>query len=131
MDDGKFNRAILSAETGVGRTLVHIDSQKDDDISEILSYKDMESIVRGTGWGTLVICCCRHDALHLGKVCRFPLDICMSIYTGADFILRHHFGRRADSNEVIDILENSRDMVLVFICYNVKRRPSFIFQCCS
>jgi len=127
-----FLQEIARARTPIGRTLVHEDSVEPEvpDV-EILDIDRATRIVRNAKLGAISLCYCRHKMEHLGKACGKPVDVCMSLDTGAEFILRHGHGRRAETSELLEILDRCRKEQLVQIADNVQRKPSYICNCCG
>ena len=69
---------------------------------------------------------------HTGKRgCDEPLESCTSFGIGADFVIRHGFGREIDKSEMRDRLQHAWDAGLVLNADNVQRRVSFICHCCA
>lgn len=131
-DRPEFHTEVARGSTPIGRTLVHEDAVEPDppDV-EILDIDRATNIVRQATLGAVSLCYCRHKMEHLGKACGKPVDVCMSLDSGAEFILRHGHGRRVETSEMLEILERCRREQLVQIADNVQRKPSYICNCCG
>lgn len=130
-EDDKYARQAFQGETQIGRTLVHEESIKDGDYSEILSCEKASAVIEESKSYAVSLCYCRHKQHHVGKDCKFPMDVCMSLNFGADFVIRHNFGRKIDKQEAMDILARTRDLGLVHIGDNVQKRLTYICSCCG
>jgi ferredoxin len=75
-------------------------------------------------------CYCRQKAEYLGRPCDVPIERCLALNYGADFLVRHGFARRIDRSEAKEILAASRQDNLVQIADNVRDTPTFICNCC-
>ena len=114
------------------RTLPHEGTIIDTDYTEVLDYEKARSIVDSHKKFSIGICSCRHEKLHLGeKKCNVQLDTCISFGGSGDFMVRHNFAREVSKSRVLESLEKSREMGLVFSCDNVQRNVSFLCQCCG
>jgi ferredoxin len=87
--------------------------------------------VRGARRWSVSLCFCRHKAEHLGARCDAPMENCLSLNGGAEFIVRRGFGREIDRVEALEILARAREGGLVQIADNVKSRPAFMCNCCG
>ena len=77
------------------------------------------------------LCYCRHKAEHLGEACDAPMDNCLSLNGGAEFVIRRGFGRAVERSEALELLARSREAGLVQIADNVQHRPTFVCNCCG
>jgi len=131
MNGKKFPQGLFSGETQVGRTIVHETALSEGNMTEVLSYELASEIIKNSQGGAVSLCFCRHEAMHRGEPCKNPMESCTSLYTGADFVIRHGHGRKASAGELLDILAQAREAGLVQICDNVKNRPTYICHCCG
>lgn len=132
MHDGReFPMVLFGGDTQIGRTVVHETALSDGDTTEILPYERASEIIRESKTGAVSLCFCRHEAMHRGKACLHPMEICTQVNGGADFVIRHGLGRKAETGELLDILARAREDHLVQICDNVKHRPTYICHCCG
>ncbi len=126
-----FARQAFQGDTQIGRTLVHEESINDGDYSEILSYEKASAVIEEANSYAVSLCYCRHKQHHVGKDCKFPMDVCMSLNFGADFVVRHNFGRKIDRKEAMEVLAKTKDLGLVHIGDNVRKRLTYICSCCG
>jgi Pyruvate/2-oxoacid:ferredoxin oxidoreductase delta subunit len=114
------------------RALPHEGTVDDSDYVEVLDYEKATAIVEENKKFALGICSCRHEKYHVGeKKCDVPLENCSSFGAAADYLIRHHMGKEVSKSEMLDNLERSKEMRLVFSADNVKQGTSFICNCCS
>jgi Pyruvate/2-oxoacid:ferredoxin oxidoreductase delta subunit len=131
--DEAFCNEVFGHDTVVGRALVHENALGENaaEASEVLDWERATSVVTDARSVAVSLCYCRHKAEHLGTACEAPQEVCLSLNGGADFVLRHEFGRAIEQAEALDILAQSRDLGLVQIADNVKNRPAYICNCCG
>jgi ferredoxin len=129
--DPAFAREALGHETKLGRALVHETALADEPLPDVLAWERATEVVGGARAWAVSLCFCRHEAEHLGKRCDAPMDNCLSLNAGAEFVTRRGFGRAIDRSEALDLLARSRDAGLVQIADNVQARPTFVCNCCG
>ncbi|MBU8871438.1 MAG: 4Fe-4S binding protein [Gemmatimonadales bacterium] len=131
--DSAFAEEVFKGSTVIGRTLVHenVLGENPADMPEVLAWERATAVIGTARTIAVSLCYCRHKAEHLGTACDAPQDVCMSLNGGAEFVVRHDFGRQIDKIEALDILEASRAHGLVQIADNVKNRPAYICNCCG
>ena len=117
--------------TQIGRALVHETALGGDLTSEILAYEKATDILRDARKIGVSMCYCRHEAEHLGHACDAPLEICLNINAGFDYVHRHGIAREIDAEEALDILARARELGLVQIADNVAKRPIYMCNCCG
>jgi len=128
--DARFVDGFFGGTTQIGRTLVN-ETVVPEDYSDILPYEKAVSLIEESGGGAVSLCYCRHIASHENVACDNPQEICMSLFQGAEFVIRHNFGRHADRHELLDMLADSRERGLVQIADNVQNNPTYICNCCG
>ena len=102
--------------------------------STVTSYENAREIIKGAGFGAVGLCYCRHKKHHLGEECikGAPMeDICISLGTGAKFLVRRGFAKEQTTDQLLDILDRARQLNLTHITDNIRQKPSFICNCCS
>jgi NAD-dependent dihydropyrimidine dehydrogenase PreA subunit len=147
--DPAFAREAFGKETVVGRALVHEGELADppggpDDgarlrredgsrepLPDVLAWERASEVVGGARKWSVSLCFCRHKAEHLGARCDAPMESCLSLNGGAEFIVRRGFGREIGRSEALEILARARESGLVQIADNVKSRPTFVCNCCG
>jgi ferredoxin len=130
-EQDSFARAAFEGETQIGRALVHESVLPDDDHAEVLDWERATSVVEEAGSWALGLCYCRHVKEHLGQPCEKPMDVCMSLGMGADYVVRHGFGRQVTCSEALDTLARTRELGMVHIGDNVQKRLTYICSCCG
>jgi Pyruvate/2-oxoacid:ferredoxin oxidoreductase delta subunit len=114
------------------RALPHEGAVADENYVEVLDYEKATAIVEENKRFAIGICSCRHEKYHVGeKKCDVPLETCSSFGVAADFMIRRNFGKEVSKTEMLENLERSKEMRLVFSADNVKEGISFICHCCS
>jgi ferredoxin len=129
--DEAFAREAFGGDTTIGRALVHEPTLAEDPLPEVLDWQRASEVVGSARSWAVSLCFCRHKAEHLGQACNAPMDNCLSINGGADFIIRRKFGRAIQRGEALEILARSREQGLVQIADNVRDRPTFVCNCCG
>jgi ferredoxin len=129
--DPAFAREAFGHETVIGRALVHETRLADEALPDVLAWERASEVVGDARRWAVSLCFCRHEAEHLGERCDAPMDVCLSLNGGADFVIRRGFGRAVDKAEALDILVRSREGGLVQIADNVRNRPTFVCNCCG
>jgi Pyruvate/2-oxoacid:ferredoxin oxidoreductase delta subunit len=130
LGDDTFAREIFSHPTPIGRAVVH-ESAPGTDTPEVLDWERATALVEESTSRAVSLCYCRHTAAHLGTACDAPMDNCLSLNGGADFVIRRKFGRAIDKAEARDLLVAAREKGLVQIADNVQRHPLYICNCCG
>ena len=129
--DPAFAREAFGKETVVGRTLVHETELADEPLPDVLAWERASEVVGGARRWSVSLCFCRHKAEHLGERCDAPMENCLSLNGGAEFIARRGFGREIGRTEALEILFRARETGLVQVADNVKSRPTFVCNCCG
>jgi Pyruvate/2-oxoacid:ferredoxin oxidoreductase delta subunit len=99
--------------------------------SEILDEERATAILEQAGSWAEGICHCRHVKSHLGQRCGYPLEHCLALGAGAEYLIRAGLARRIDKARALDVLVHAREHDCVQMADNVRRRPTFICNCCS
>ncbi|MBN2357220.1 4Fe-4S binding protein [candidate division KSB1 bacterium] len=116
------------------RTLLRRDALADDLVSEVLPYETARGLIEQVEYGSLQTCFCRHKGRHLGQDCALgaPVDdICMSFGVTADFLIKRGFARRAEKNELLQVLDHADALGLVHIADNFRDNVIFMCHCCG
>ncbi len=129
--DDAFAREVFGHDTVIGRTVVHEGALAGEALPDVLDFERASRLVDGAKSHAVSLCYCRHKAEHLGKACDAPVDNCMSLNAGAEFVIRRGFGRKVDRAEALAMLEASRKAGLVQIADNVRDRPTYLCNCCG
>jgi ferredoxin len=126
-----FFRMVAEGPTFIARPLVHEDALEPEVFSEVLSWERATEIVESAGVWAEGVCHCRHVKEHLGKRCKYPLGHCLTIGQGAETMVRAGIAQPIERQQALDILIYAREQGNVQMCDNVKRRPTFICNCCK
>lgn len=123
-------REAYGTRTVIGRALAN-ETELADDVPEVLAWERATEILGEARRISVSRCFCRHKAEHAGQDCDAPQENCLSLNGGADFVVRHGFGRAIDNGEALEILARSREGGLVQVADNVQNRPAFMCNCCG
>ena len=127
-----FIKALfVQGETQLGRTFVHEPVLTSDDALHVLDYERASEVIRTASHRGVGICYCRHKMEHMDKACAASQDICLTFNTTAASLIRHGFARQIDVAEGMDLLQQAYDQNLVQFVENVRKRVSFICNCCG
>jgi Pyruvate/2-oxoacid:ferredoxin oxidoreductase delta subunit len=129
--DATFAREAFGRDTRIGRTLVHETAIADEPLPDVLAWERATEVVGSSRAWAVSLCFCRHEAEHLGRRCDAPMDNCLSLGAGAEFVARRGFGRAIGRSEALDVLARAREGGLVQIADNVQSRPTFVCNCCG
>ena len=129
--DDFVRELFTEGDTQLGRTFVDERVLPDDEALHVLDHERATEVVRGSSDRGVGMCYCRHKKEHLGAACDAPMDICMTFGTTASSLIRHGHARRVDTVECLDLLDEARDRGLVQFGENVRRRVSFVCNCCG
>jgi ferredoxin len=129
LKDKKFAEEVFREETQFDRVL--LDRKVAEDMSEVLPYEVAVEVLKDSRKIAVALCYCRHKEEHNGNPCRFPMEVCMALNTGAEFVIKHKFGREVSKEEGLEILEKTSELGLMHIGDNVQRNLTFICNCCK
>lgn len=126
-----FTREFFREGTSRARNLIH-DTARLEIKTEMITYEHAKYLAKESGRGALTTCYCRHEGSHLNHNCKYPMrDMCISLGNASDFLVEQGFSRRADMSEILEKIDQSRDLGLVLICDNVRGNVTFICSCCG
>jgi ferredoxin len=126
-----FMRMLAEGETFIARPLVNEDVLEPEVWTEILDADKASAIIDDASSWAEGVCHCRHVKLHLGKRCDYPLDHCLALNAGADYLVRAGIAKKIDRDRARDVLAYAREHGNVQMADNVRNRPGFICNCCS
>ncbi len=129
--DATFANEVFGGDTVIGRTMVHEDAIGDAVLPDVLDWERVSSVIGEAKTFAVSQCYCRHKAEHLGQRCDAPIESCMSINAGADFVIRRGFGRAIERQEAMERVIEAREAGLVQLADNVLKRPAWICNCCG
>ncbi len=122
---------FTSGETQLGRTFVQEPVLTNEQALHVLDYERATEVIKTASHIAVGVCYCRHKMEHVGRACKAPMDICMTFNNTAASLTRHHFARRADVAESLDLLQKAYEYNLVQFGENVRQRVNFICHCCG
>ena len=125
-----FARMMFEGPTFLTRPLVNEDVLPPSSHTEILDWERATQIVESAGSWAESMCYCRLVTRQLGRGCDYPPDNCLGLGLGAEYLIRNEMARRIDKARAMEIIAESRARGMVQMCDNVKRRPTFICNCC-
>jgi ferredoxin len=131
VEDDFIRELFTKGETQVGRAFVHEPSLSPENTLHVLDYDRASEVIRTASHRGVGICYCRHKMMHKGRVCKSPLEICMSFNTPAAALIKHGHARQVDVSEGLDLLERAYESNLVQFGENVRERVKFICNCCG
>jgi ferredoxin len=127
-----FIKALfLQGETQLGRVFVSEPVLSNDNALHVLDYERASEVVKTASHRGVGLCYCRHKMEHIGKACDAPQDICMTFNTTAASLIKHGFARAVDVAEGLALLQQAYDRNLVQFGENIRKRVSFICNCCG
>lgn len=119
-------------KTTLFRALVHEPTLDEEIATEVLDWERASQLVEEADKRSVGICHCRHVAHHRGSDCKnLPMEVCLSLNVGSDYLVRHGFARSIEKSEARDLMQRTREAGAVHICDNVQRKPAFICSCCG
>jgi ferredoxin len=122
---------FLQGETQLGRVFVNEPVLSNDNALHVLDYERASEVVRTASHRGVGLCYCRHKMEHVGEVCDAPRDICLTFNTTAASLIKHGFARTVDVAEGLALLQQAYDRNLVQFGENIRKRVSFICNCCG
>ncbi|UCH02301.1 MAG: 4Fe-4S binding protein [Candidatus Bathyarchaeota archaeon] len=93
----------------------------------ILPYDEVKNIIKANNIFSVRKCICRVQQDHLGRRCKFPLDVCLT------FSSRKRPPRPGDisKKDALALLDKADETGLVHTVSNVMEGLSYICNCCS
>jgi len=116
----------------IERALPYNEVIRDSEHVEILDYEKSKYIIENAEKIAVGLCSCRHEKMHIGeKECDVPLNKCSTFGQGADYLIRNNLAKEVSKTEMLESLEQSKEMGLVLNADNVQRNVGFICHCCK
>jgi ferredoxin len=126
-----FMRMLTQGETFIARPLVNENALEPEVYSEVLDWEKASYLIEEAGSWAKGICHCRHVKFHKGEPCDYPIDHCLSLGNGAEYLIRHELARRIDRSQALEILAYARENRTVQMADNIRHKPGFICNCCK
>jgi len=130
-EDPDVSRSIYQGTVPMTRSLVHENALPADEHTEILDYERATWLISEARAHSVSLCSCRHKASHLGKACDKPLEVCLMLNSAAEIFTRQGFAKMISKDRALRIVEECRDQGLAQSGDNIKKKISFICNCCS
>jgi ferredoxin len=124
-------RMATEGPTFLARPLVHEDVLQPEVVSEVLDWERASALIEDTRSWAEGLCHCRHVKLHQGQPCGYPLGHCLSLGMGAETLVRAGIAEPISKQRALEILAEAREAGQVQMGDNVKKRPTFICNCCK
>jgi Pyruvate/2-oxoacid:ferredoxin oxidoreductase delta subunit len=129
--DNEVMEEFAGIDTRMERTLVYESVIPLAVETEVLPYERASEVIRHSGGGAISTCPCRHKAVHLGTSCGAPLEVCTTLGSAAEWLVRRGMGKPASVDEMLRVLDQTEKEGLVHNCDNVLNKPTFICHCCG
>jgi Na+-translocating ferredoxin:NAD+ oxidoreductase RNF subunit RnfB len=122
---------FTQGETQLGRAFVQESALPTESSLEVMDYERASEVIRTASHRGVSLCYCRHKAMHATTACDAEMDICMTLNTTGEALIRHGFARQIDVHEGLDLLQQAQEQNLVQFGENIQRRVNFICNCCG
>jgi ferredoxin len=122
---------FANGETQLGRVFVNESVLTNENALHVLDYEKASEVVKTASQIGVGICYCRHKMEHVGKNCGAPMNICLTLNTTAESLIRHGNARKIDAEEGLDLLNKTQNYNLVQFGENVQEQVNFICNCCG
>lgn len=95
-----FVRELFTqGQTQLGRAFVNETVLSDENALHVLDYERASEVIRRAAYRGISMCYCRHKMMHLDRACRAPMNICMTLNTTAESLIRHGHARTVGISE--------------------------------
>ena len=131
VEEDFIKELFTDGETQLGRTFVNEQALSEDNALYVLDYERASQVIQTASHIGVGMCYCRHKADHRGEACDAEMDICMTFNNVAASLTRSGFARTIDVAECMDLLDLAQEQNLVQFGENVRKRVSFICNCCG
>ena len=115
--------------------LIEVNETLQVDQSQILTYQDVEKIIRETGEGNIAVvpCTCRTMSMMLKTApeCERTVENCLVFGIPAKFVVDEGIGKYITVEETLNILKQAEKEGLVHLTQNTIDRQGFICNCCT
>ncbi len=112
--------------------LVEVDQEVDHIKNKIMPFEQVKNLIKKSRRISVMDCACRtHMKLHNDgvPVNNYPINVCMSFNTFADYALGNGFGRELTKDEALKTLTAAAKAGLVHTTQNVTDKTTFICNC--
>jgi ferredoxin len=129
--DDRFDRSLFQGQTQLFRSLVHEEALPTINHTEILDWERASEIVKSASAHAVGICQCHHTALHMGNACDKPQLVCLTLNYAAEAMIRSGIAKSIKADNAMRILEDCKQRGLAQTGDNVKKKVTFICNCCG
>lgn len=126
-----FLSQLVGGDTFIARPLVNEQVLDPDMFTEVLDWEKASHVIDDASSFAEGVCHCRHVKLHQGERCDYPLEHCLSLGMGADYLVRNGLAKPIDRSRAHEILAYAREHGCVQMADNVRDRPLYICNCCK
>lgn len=130
-EDDRFSRSVFQGQTQIGRALVREEALPAEDHTEILDWERTSKVIESAESVAVSLCSCRHKAEHLGEACSRPQRTCLSLNYAADSLVHSGMAERISQEEALKIVADCKAAGMMQIGDNVKRKMTYICNCCG
>lgn len=131
VEEDFMRKLVVEGETKLGRAFVQERVLSAENSLQVLDYERATAVIKTATYIGVGMCYCRHKMQHLDKACKAPMDICMTFNNTAASLIKHHYARKIDAAECMDLLSLAYENNLVQFGENVREKVNFICNCCS
>lgn len=130
-------RVVPSTKPTATSRLIEIDETLQVDKQQVLTYQDIEKVVREAGQYenniAVLPCTCRTMSMMLktSPECERTVDNCLVFGVPARYIVDEGIGRYITPEETLEILKQAEKEGCVHITQNTVDRQGFICNCCT
>ena len=128
---GRFAKSVFGGDTQIGRSLVRESALPEGSFAEILDWERATRLVETARTVGVSECACRHHASHLGTACDAPRQVCMTLNSGAETLMRGGIARQISNAEGLKILAECQAAGLAQTADNVQKGVGYICNCCG
>ena len=130
-------RIIPALKPDINSRVIKINEKIEPDKSQILTYQDVEKIVREAGKVenniAVLPCTCRTMSMMLktNPECNATVENCLAFGVPAKYTVDEGIGHYVTAEETLDILKQAEKEGLIHLTQNTVDKQGFICNCCS
>jgi ferredoxin len=131
VEEDFIKELFANGETQMGRMMVYEPVLSTHEALHVLDYERASHIINTASHIGIADCYCRHKMGHVGRACKAPLNICMTLNDVAASLIKHKIVRQVDAAECMELLDKAHEHKLVQFGENVREKMNFICNCCK
>ncbi|MGD8703691.1 MAG: 4Fe-4S dicluster domain-containing protein [Desulfosarcina sp.] len=131
VEEAFVHELFTQGQTQLGRAFVNETVLSEENALHVLDYERASEVIRSATYRGISMCYCRHKMMHLDRACRAPMNICMTLNTTAESLIRHGHARTVGISECLALLAKARENNLVQFGENIRQDVNFICNCCG